>query len=216
MPKPQVLAGSWREKCEAKQRLKQAVKLQASDCRLDKSADTGEQTFTSQMLLSTLALDDGLRTALRQMSWGSEKRSWLKRAALQPLAVNCCQIMLDSSTSSTSAHLINLFACSKLVHLIAINQVAIKATNSTQGPGDHKLAMGSGTGYMIHAWTVVEVVDSISKARHLMGALSKLVYVPPFNKHPEKQKKLKGLKGSRLSSLDSPTRNSRRTFRIPS
>ena len=91
---------------------KASSQLQASDCRLDKSADTGEQTFTSQMLLSTLALDDGLRTALRQMAWRSEKRSWPKRAAPQPLSTVAKSCWIQSECiiiHLQSAHL--MFLC---------------------------------------------------------------------------------------------------------
>lgn len=152
LPHLNAKASSFGWACEVKQRRSESSQLQASDCRLDKSADTGEQTFTSQMLLSTLALE----TRLCGKCLGV-KNDQSQKAALRPLAVNCCQIMLDSiwiHLQSTSAHLINLFACN--------NQVAIKATNSTQGPGDHKLAMGSGTGYMIHACCWFNIQGSIS------------------------------------------------------
>ena len=157
-------------KCQSLENLRKSLSKRSSlsaagatDCRLDNSADTGEQTFTSQILLSTLASAvkyrelDGFSTChtyyvypchvnkFQKLEMLTKLHNFFGMAARQNMKVGSLRFCDPMRTSC--------------------NSVTIKATNSTHGPGDQRSVMGHGAGYMVTFDTCSPTRSYKSKAK---------------------------------------------------
>lgn len=216
MPKPQVSAGSWGEKCEAKQRLRQAPNSKLQTVGSIKVPILASKLSPAKCCLAhwPWTMDSGrlCGKCLGGVKNGHDLKEQLFSPWLSTVAKSCwIQSEFIYFIYKRSLD-VPLFACSKLVHLIAKitksllkQQIPPKVQVTTNSPWDQEL----GTWYM--RGQLLKLLIQYPRLNPISWVLwVNLCMVLPFNKHPE------GLKGSRISSLDSPTMNSKRTFRIPS